>query len=61
MATPSEILARLTATVAETTQVIPVSKGMVYLMAKDGRLGSVRIGTRLLIKTDSIRALIEGR
>jgi excisionase family DNA binding protein len=60
MATPSEILARPTATVSDTTQVIPVSKGMVYQMARDGRLDSIRVGRRLLIKTDSIRELLSG-
>lgn len=60
MATPSEILARPTATVSETTQVVPVSRGMVYQMARDGRLESIRVGRRLLIKTSSIRALLEG-
>ena len=60
MATASEILARPLATVAETTQVIPVSKGQVYAMGKTGELETVKVGRRVLVKTDSIRRLLEG-
>lgn len=59
MATPSEILARPLATVNEVTDLMPISRGQVYAMAKSGELESVQIGRRVLIKTDSIRRLIE--
>lgn len=60
MATPTEILARPLATVRETTQVVPVSLGQVYAMTKTGELESVKVGRRVLIKTDSIRRLLDG-
>lgn len=58
MATPSEIMARPVATVTETQQVVPLSRSQVYQMTRDGTLETVRVGRRVLIKTDSIRKLL---
>lgn len=49
-----------TASVPETAELLSVSRGAVYAMANDGRLDSLRIGRRVVIKTDSIRRLLAG-
>ncbi len=54
--TPLELLqTHPTASVAETAEMLRCSTGQVYVMAQDGRLESVRVGKRVVIKTDSIR------
>lgn len=58
-ATPAEILRdRPTASVAETAGILTCSEAQVYAMAEKGELDSVRIGRRVVIKTDSIRRLL---
>jgi excisionase family DNA binding protein len=54
-----EILDRQpTASVLETAEMLSVSRQAVYAMASDGRLDALRIGRRVVIKTDSIRRLL---
>ena len=47
-----------TASVSETAEMLRCSEGQIYAMAKDGRLDAVRIGKRVVIKTESIRRLL---
>lgn len=58
-ATLTEILrGKPTASVPETAEMLSVSKGAVYLMVNDGRLDALRVGRRVVVKTDSIRRLL---
>ncbi len=58
MATPSEILARPVCTAAEVQDITALSRGQVYRMIGDGRLETIRVGRRILVKTESIRRLL---
>lgn len=60
MATPSELMARPLVTVNEFQQIVPMSRSASYSMTRDGTLEVVKVGRRVLIKTESIRKLIGG-
>jgi excisionase family DNA binding protein len=57
--TADQILSGPTATVQETARtVLQVSPGKVYELARTGQLDSIRVGRRVLIKTDSLHRLL---
>ena len=48
----------ITVTVDDAKKAIGIGRTTVYALINDGRLETVKIGRRTLIKTDSIRALV---
>jgi excisionase family DNA binding protein len=58
MATPSEILAKPVMTVLEIHELTSLSRGELYEMVKDGRLEGVKVGRRVLVRTDSVQRLL---
>lgn len=48
----------VTITVADTKKALGLGTTKIYELIGDGRLQTVKIGRRTLVKTDSIRALI---
>ena len=60
-ANPIELLStRPTVSVPEAAVILSISRGQAYAMANRGDLRVLRIGTRLVIPTDQLRALIGG-
>lgn len=49
----------LTVTLADAQRVTGLSRTTVYELICEGKLKTVRIGRRVLVKTDSIRALVD--
>jgi excisionase family DNA binding protein len=45
--------------IANTAKTLDVGRTTVYLMLADGRLDSIKLGSRRLVKTESIRRLID--
>lgn len=59
--TPLALLAtRPTVSVSEAAQILSISRGQAYAMARSGEIRAIRIGTRLVIPTDQLRELIDG-
>lgn len=50
---------RLALSVSEVAKAIGVSSRTVHTLIKDGNLSHVRIGTRVLIPTDELKAFIK--
>lgn len=50
-----------TMTIEEAARVLGVSRGLAYAAARDGTLPTIRIGRRLLVPTERLTALLEGR
>lgn len=50
-----------TVSVPEAAEMLSISRGGVYKMVEDGRLGHVRIGARVVVTTESLRDLIYQR
>jgi excisionase family DNA binding protein len=59
--TPSNLpfYQRLTLGITETTQVLGVGRNTVYGLIKAGKLKSVKFGSRNMVTTDSIRAVLQ--
>ena len=58
---PAELLAsRPTVSVSEAAQILSVSRGHAYVMAHTGQLRVLRIGSRIVVPTEQLRALIGG-
>lgn len=49
----------LVASITDTAKALGVGRTSVYSMIADGRLETVKLGSRRLVKTESIRRLIE--
>jgi excisionase family DNA binding protein len=49
----------ITVTIADACKVLGIGRTKIYELLQDRELHSVTIGRRRLIKTDSIRALVE--
>lgn len=58
-ANPNELLNTYpTVSVSEAAQILSVSRGQVYAMAKSGTLMSLKIGTRIVIPTPQLRSMV---
>ena len=49
----------ITTTIAGTKQATGLGVTKIYELINEGKLATVKIGRRTLVKTDSIRALVE--
>lgn len=49
----------LAISIDETTKVLGLGRTSIYGMIADGRLETFKLGRRTLVKTDSIRRLVE--
>jgi excisionase family DNA binding protein len=52
---------RFAYSVKETARLLSMGRTSIYVMIADGRLESLKLGRRTLIKGDSIRRLVDGR
>lgn len=52
---------RLTNSINETARTLSVGRTTVYAMIADGRLEVIKLGRRTLVKTESIRRLVDGQ
>ncbi|WP_163511586.1 helix-turn-helix domain-containing protein [Fodinicola acaciae] len=50
---------RMLLTVAETAELLRVSKATVFVTIRSGRLKSVKIGARRLVPLDAVRAFLD--
>jgi excisionase family DNA binding protein len=50
---------RLTYSINETAHVLSMGRTSIYAMIADGRLETLKLGRRTLVKAESIRRLIE--
>ena len=50
----------LAVSINDTVRMLGVGRTSIYEMIKDGRLEALKLGRRTLIKTDSIRRLVDG-
>ena len=51
---------RIAASVAEAAEALGLGRTSVYTLIRDGRLETVKLGRRTLVKVASIRRLING-
>lgn len=51
---------RLAYSVNDTAKILSVGRTSVYVMIADGRLEAFKLGTRTLIKAESIKRLVSG-
>ena len=51
---------RLTLTLPEVAKALGISRGLVYQLAKEGRLPVIRLGKRLLVPKVALSRLLEG-
>lgn len=49
-----------TISIAEAAKALGVGRTVLYQMANDGRLETIKIGRRRLVKVESIRLLLDG-
>ena len=49
----------ITLSVNETAKVLGLGRTSIYALIREGRIETVKLGRRTLVKTDSIRRLIE--
>lgn len=54
----AEILAKPVATVDDSAWASTLSRGEIYARAKSGELASIKVGRRVLIRTDALRELL---
>jgi len=52
---------KLAYSINETAQLLSMGRTSIYNMIADGRLEAFKLGTRTLIKAESIRGLVDGR
>lgn len=52
---------RLAYSINETARTLSLGRTSIYAMIADGRLESFKLGTRTLIKAESIRRLVDGQ
>lgn len=50
----------ITLSINDATKVLGLGRTSVYALIRDGRIETVKLGRRTLIKTESLRRLIEG-
>ena len=50
----------VTVTVDDACKAIGIKRTKIYELIGSGKLRTIKIGTRTLVKTDSIRALVSG-
>jgi len=51
----------ITASINDTAKALGLGRTSIYALIRDGRLETVKLGRRTLIKVESIRKLIDGR
>ena len=49
----------LATSINETAKALSLGRTTIYMLIKEGRLETVKLGRRTLVKTDSIRRLLE--
>jgi excisionase family DNA binding protein len=52
---------RYTYSINETARLLSIGRTTVYAMLADQRLEAVKVGTRTLVKAESIRRLVDGQ
>ena len=51
----------LTLSISETAKVLSLGRTSIYALIAEGRLETLKLGRRTLVRTDSIRRLVEAQ
>lgn len=51
----------ITASINDTAKALSLGRTSIYALIREGRLETIKLGRRTLIKVESVRKLIDGR
>lgn len=51
----------ITLSIADTAKTLSLGRTSIYALINDGKLDVVKVGSRTLVKTESIRRLVDGK
>ena len=51
----------ITASINDTAKALGLGRTSIYALIRDGRLDTVKLGRRTLVKVESVRKLIDGQ